>query len=161
MNRIGDSLQHFEPNRELVGSLVQQRVEFVLIGGLAVAWYCTSRQADDMDLLVDSTAGNSEQVFKALGSLGLQGFQPTSFTRPGLQVPIKGRFYAELLTPLATGPSYAEVRATAVQAKLFGAPISVASPAMLIRMKEQAVVASLERGQKHLADIACLRQHVA
>jgi len=160
MNRVGDSLQHFGPNRELVEAFAQRAVEFVLVGGLAVAWYCESRQADDMDLLINPTTENSEKISVALGGLGLQGFKPTSFAKLGLQVPIKERFHAELLTPLAVGPSYEEVHATAVAAKLFQMPVLVASPAMLVRMKEHVVVASIEQSQKHLYDIARLKPHV-
>jgi hypothetical protein len=37
MNKIGDTLIHTEANKELVRAFVASGVEFVVIGGLAVA----------------------------------------------------------------------------------------------------------------------------
>ena len=56
MHRFNDNLVHWHSNEELLRALVAENVDFVLIGGLAVAWYCESRQADDLDLLVAPTS---------------------------------------------------------------------------------------------------------
>lgn len=159
MNRIGDSLQHTGSNEQLVHAFTSGGVEFIVVGGLAVAWYCADRQADDMDLLVNPTSENSVKVAGALDGLQLRGFSATSFTKPALQVPLKQHLYAELLTPRADGPSYTEVAETAVDAKLFNIPVRVASPASLIRMKEQAVASAEAQRDKHLKDIERLRKH--
>jgi len=50
MNKVGDTLIHNGANEELVRALQSEGVEFVVVRGLAVAWYCSDRQADDMDL---------------------------------------------------------------------------------------------------------------
>jgi hypothetical protein len=89
-NRIGDKLVHFGANEELVRALSDAGVKFVVIGGLAVAWHCPERQADDMDLLVDPSAENSARIVAALAKLRLHGFTADSFARLGLQVPLKG-----------------------------------------------------------------------
>lgn len=159
MNRIGDSLHHVGANAELVRAFISSGVEFVVVGGLAVAWYCADRQADDMDLLVNPTSENSARVSRALSGLQMHGFSDNSFTKPALQVPLKQHLYAELLTPTAVGPTYSEVANTAVDAKLFNISVRVASPALLIRMKEQAVASAETQRQKHLNDIECLREH--
>ena len=113
-----------------------------------------------MDLLLNPTSENSARTARALSSLELGGFEAGSFARPGLQVPIKQHFYAEFLTPRADEPNYAEVRASAQAARLFGYPVFVASPAALIRMKQRAASGSEASAVKHQADIALLRTHV-
>lgn len=156
MNRIGDNLIHFGANEAVVRALLDAGAKFVVVGGLAVAWHCTERQADDMDLLIDPTIENSARTSKALAQLGLTGFTLESFARPGLQVPLKQNYYAELLTPESGGLSYTEVESTAVSARLFGLPVLVASVATLLKMKRHAAAAADGQRQKHEADIALL-----
>lgn len=162
MNRIGNNLVHYGGNEELVHALIRCRVDFILIGGLAVAWYCETREADDMDILVDPTEENSAKIAKMLLSLGIVGeFDSRSFMRLGVQVPLKHRHYAELLTPHPQGLSYSEVVATATDVCLFNVPVKAASPAALIQMKRLAIETSGAQCDKHRADIACLQQYAA
>lgn len=157
-NRIGDSLVHFGGNESLVRALDTAGVSFVVIGGLAMAWHCTERMADDMDLLIEPTARNAAKVAQAFTRLGLSGVSASSFVRLGLQVPLKDApFYAELLTPKQGGMTYAEAEAGAVDARLFNIPVRVASVTALIGMKTQAAESTLgaER-QKHLYDVKSL-----
>lgn len=159
MNRIGDDLICAGANREIVVAFSECSVEFVVIGGLAVAWYCTERQADDMDLLVNPTPENSERISQALSRLRLSGFSSRSFIKPGLQVTLKQLHYAELLTPRKDGPSFSAVAGQAVSGKLFGVPVLIASPASLIELKELAVASEKAAMEKHLNDIERLRAY--
>ncbi|SIR37954.1 hypothetical protein SAMN05216504_0811 [Pseudomonas sp. A214] len=160
-NRIGDNLFHFGANEELVRELMSVGVKFVIIGGLAVAWYCPERQADDLDLLIEPSLENSTRISSALAKLHLSGFSADSFTRLGLQVPLKGSYYAELITPTQGLPTYSEVEADALPAKLFGMPVLVASIPALIAMKKIAVSTLAEQSEKHLNDIALLQKCAA
>ena len=159
MNRVGNTLIHFGANERLIRTFVNENVEFVVIGGLAVAWYCADRQADDMDLLVNNTPENSEHISQSLISLNLSGFAPNSFVKLGLQVPLKELYYAELLTPEKDGPTYAEVASDAVEASVFNIPVRLASVASLIRLKELAVATEKVQVDKHLKDIECLKKY--
>ena len=123
MNRIGENLICTGTNQEVVEALVQNGVEFVVVDGLAVSWHCANRVADDMDLLVNPTRSNSERLSGALNALHLNGFTNDSFARPGIQAPLKQLHYADLLTPRVDGPTYSEVAADAVDAKLFNIPV--------------------------------------
>ena len=125
MHRFNDNLVHWNSNEELLRALVAENVDFVLIGGLAIAWYCESRQADDMDLLVKPTAENAERIRKALSSVNVQGFDAAAFAGAGAQLQIRDRYYAELLTPALGGPAYEEIAQASEPAKLFGTPIRV------------------------------------
>lgn len=158
-NRIGDNLVHFGGNESLVRALNAAGVRFLIVGGLAMAWYCPARIADDMDLLIEPTPENAAKVAQAFNRLGLVGLSENSFVRPGLQVPLKdATFYAELLTPKDGGMAYAEAEASSVDARLFNIPVRVASVEALIGMKAHAAAstAGVER-QKHLDDISLLR----
>jgi hypothetical protein len=137
MNRIGDTLIHTGANEELIRAFVASGVEFVVIGGLAVAWYCADRQANDMDLLVNPTTENSARISRTLDGLHMNGYTSDSFTKLGLQVPLKQLYYAELLTPQKDGPTYSEVAKDAIDAKLFNIPVPLASVVSLIQLKEQ------------------------
>jgi hypothetical protein len=161
MNKIGDTLIHYGPNEELVRAFIDGGVEFVVIGGLAVAWYCIDRQADDMDLLVNPTSENSKRIARALDGLHMSGFSADSFAKPGLQVPLKQRHYAELLTPRNVGPTYSEIAKLSVDAKLFHIPVRLASVASLILLKEQAIASGGALSDKHLKDIECLKRVAA
>ena len=156
MHRFNDNLVHWNSNEELVRALVAENVDFLLIGGLAIAWYCESRQADDMDLLVRPTAENAERIRKALSSVNVPGFDVGAFSEPGVQVQIRERYYAKLLTPSLGGPAYEEIERASEQAKLFGMPIRVPSRAMLVRLKLRAITTQPEAKEKHLADVELL-----
>jgi|SRR5213593_3137644 len=159
MNKIGDTLIHTGANEELVRAFAASGVEFVVIGGLAVAWYSADRQADDMDLLVNPTPENSACICRALDGLHMNGYTADSFTKPGLQVPLKQLYYADLLTPPKDGPTYSEFAKDAVDAKLFNIPVQLASVVSLIRLKEQAVASAEAQRDKHLNDIERLKKH--
>lgn len=155
-NRIGDNLVHFGANEPLVRALVDAGVRFIVIGGLAVAWHCSERQADDMDLLVDPSAENSARIAAVLTKLHLNGFSVESFARPGVQVPLKRNYYAELLTPRQDSPEFSEFEAHAVDAKLFSIPVRLASASTLIAMKKCAAQVEPAQSEKHLRDISLL-----
>ena len=163
MNKVGDTLLHLGANDEIVQAFTSSGVEFVIVGGLAVSWYCPDRQADDMDILVNPTSDNSARISRALSSLPSMPFRcfaRNSFTKPGLQVPMKKFYHAELLTPRKDDPTFSDVSEDAVDAKLFGIPVRLASIRRLMRMKEQAVAAAGEQREKHLADIVRLSHAV-
>ena len=155
MNRVGDTLMHCGANEELVRSLLQAQVEFIVIGGLAIAWYCPSRQADDMDLLVNPTEDNSARIAAVLDRLGLEG--PTdAFVALGRQVTLKQIHYAEFLTPEMDGPQYEEIASSAVPGKLFGMPVRIASVQSLRKLKQRALDSANAQREKHMADLALL-----
>ena len=157
MNRIGDSLFHTGANEEIIRTFSQNAVEFIVIGGLAVAWYCSEGQADDMDILVNPTTDNSVRICKSLDSLHLNGHNVNSFAKLGVQVSLKEIHYADILTPRKSDPQYSEVAEDAVDAKLFNISVRVASIASLIRMKKLAVESAEGLRDKHLNDIELLK----
>lgn len=134
-------------------------VEFILVGGLAVSWYCSSRQANDMDTLVNPTKENSEKVTNALGSLGLNGFATDSFTKLGVHAPIKQFHYADIITPAKDGLTFEELMKGSFIGRLFSVDVCIPSIENLIKMKEDVVVSTDKELSKHQQDIALLREH--
>ena len=158
VHRFNDNLTHWHSNEELVRALVAENVDFVLVGGLAVAWYCEARQADDLDLLVAPTPENSERIHRALLSLNLSNCNVDSFAKPAVRARLEQRYHAELLTPSTGGPNYAEIVQSSAPAKLLNVPLRVPSRAMLVRMKLWAIAANHDGREKHLADVELLLQ---
>ena len=157
MNRLDDSLWSSGDNSPLIQAFIDADVEFIVVGGLAVAWYWPERLADDMDLLINPTVENSVRVMKILRSQCLQIDEKTSFVREGLQVPLKTRHYAELLTPKNQGESFMQSAAKAIQGKLFNFPVLIAAKETLISMKSFADGTTDPLLEKHRRDLKVLR----
>jgi hypothetical protein len=112
-----------------------------------------------MDLVVNPTRENSQRVHRALSSLNvLQGHNADSFTKAGVQAPLKRPHNADVLTPARNGPTYAEISEATVPAKLFSIPIRLPTVDMLIRLKECAIESLTKERDKHAADVECLRR---
>jgi len=159
MNRVGDTLRHFGPNEELVRRLLGAQVDFVVIGGLAIAWHCPTRLADDMDLLVNPTEDNSARIAAALVELGFEG-PPDTFLSLGRQVTFKQLHWAELLTPEKDGPQFSDISSLSVPGKLFGMPVKIASVASLLALKKRTLDSANAQRAKHLADLELLENAV-
>jgi len=158
MNRIDDNLICFAANEEIVRAFDSFEVEFLVVGGLAVSWYCSARQAHDMDLLINPTPENSVKVFRALSGLGISGIEENTFARRGVQAPLKQRHHADVITPAKTGRSYEEIAAGAISIKIFGFPARVPSVGSLIALKEAVVTSTESEVEKHRRDIFLLNQ---
>lgn len=161
MNRFGDNLICTGANEQLVAAFVANDVDFLLVGGLAVAWHCQTREADDMDLLVNPTPANSRRVHNALQSLNVVGHDASSFARTSVQAPVKQYRYADVLTPASDGPTFEEIADATVPANLFGIAIRLPTIPMLVRLKEHALTANSGNRDKHLADIVLLQDSSA
>ena len=59
--------------RAFIESLNSQNVEYVLVGGHAVAYHARPRFTDDIDFLVRPTLGNARRLIAALDAFGFGG----------------------------------------------------------------------------------------
>ena len=55
---------------DLLENLATARVEFLLVGGLAVALNGHNRTTEDMDILVDNSAANIQRLLSVLANFG-------------------------------------------------------------------------------------------
>lgn len=67
-------------------ALLKNRVEFLVVGGMAVHFYDATRLPDDLDLMVRQTSDNAERLRTALSQAGLRpDFLISEFMRPKRQ----------------------------------------------------------------------------
>lgn len=73
--------------RDFLVALADEGVEFVLVGGYALAWYGHARATDDLDVFVRPTPANGEKIFRALAAFGApidaHSVGPFRFAREG------------------------------------------------------------------------------
>jgi predicted nucleotidyltransferase len=72
--------------RDMLECLQRHGVEFLLVGGWAVAVHGHQRATKDIDLFVNPTPENAERVVRALAEFGapLAGLSASDFAEPGL-----------------------------------------------------------------------------
>lgn len=87
-------------NSRLLKALNEHSVEYLIVGGLAVSYYCRQRQVGDLDLIVNSTCENARKVRLALIGLGARNFDLRELTKLKIHVPFKFQHYdADIFTP--------------------------------------------------------------
>src|SRR5579864_2348052 len=71
--------------RELLSTLNEHRVKYLVVGAYAVSIYAQPRATKDLDILVKADAENAKAVFAALAEFGapLQGLTFADFAEPG------------------------------------------------------------------------------
>lgn len=124
--------------REFVELLLSRGVEFVVIGGHAVAFHGYPRLTDDLDLLVRPTKDNAQRVVDALAAFGFGdvGLGVDDFIAPD-QVIQLGRVpnRIDLLTHVY-GVTMEEVWETRVEVDLDGLKVWFIGKDALIRNKK-------------------------
>ena len=71
--------------RELLELFNKHGVEYLIVGGYALAFHGAPRYTGDIDILVNPTTGNARKVIVALTEFGFGslGLSPSDFDRPG------------------------------------------------------------------------------
>jgi hypothetical protein len=123
--------------REFVELLSSSGVEFIVVGGHAVAFHGYPRFTGDIDFWVRSTPENAERVIAALRAFGFGdvGLSVGDFTRHGSVVQL-GRppNRIDLLTSLS-GVDFEEAWESKIAAALDGLPVFFLSLDILLRNK--------------------------
>jgi predicted nucleotidyltransferase len=123
--------------REFVALLLSRGVDFVVVGGHAVAFHGYPRMTDDIDLLVRPTRDNGQRIVDALDEFGFGniGLTADSFTAPDRVIQLgRAPNRIDLLTEIY-GTSFDEVWETRVQADLDGLKVWMIGRDALIRNK--------------------------
>jgi len=70
--------------KELLALFNAHGVEYVIVGGYALAFHGAPRFTGDLDILVRTEPGNARRVVEALADFGFAslGFAPDDFTKP-------------------------------------------------------------------------------
>lgn len=129
---------------EVFRALQREKVEYVLVGGVAVGLRGIERATNDVDLFVRATEDNVLRLRRALDSVfhdssiediraeDLAGDYPT--VRYG---PPEGDFFIDLIGRLGTAIAFDDLEADLLD--VADAKVPVATPATLYRMKRDTV----------------------
>jgi len=141
----------------VLGALDRHRVEYVLVGSMAMAAQGLVRATRDMDLFVDPGEANVMRLKIALRELfddpAIEGIRSDELAGdyPAVQyVPPEGDFWIDILARLGETFAFADLESEVLEVE--GVRIRVATPRMLYLMKKGTV-----RAQDRL-DAAMLKE---
>jgi len=122
---------------ELILLLTEHGVEFVLVGGHAVAFHGYSRATMDVDFLVRPSAENNERIMAALDAFGFgnAGIPPGSFRSTGGLVTLGASPNEVDLMTSMSGGSVDAIFLNAVEGHLGDLPMKVISLEDLLSVK--------------------------
>ena len=143
--------------RDLLTELADAQVEFVLVGGWAMAVHGRPRATEDIDILVRASAENSAKVVSALSNFGAplasHGVSNDTFGTegPAYRIGVKP-LQIQLLTKIS-GVSFDEVSESSIVAELDGREVRVIGLHALLTNKRAA------GRHKDLDDVEWLEVH--
>ncbi|HJX28941.1 MAG TPA: DUF6036 family nucleotidyltransferase [Thermoanaerobaculia bacterium] len=123
--------------REFIELLLSQNVEFLVVGGHAVAFHGYPRLTEDVDLLIRPTLENGSRILRALDLFGFGsiGLTAEDFTAPDRMIQLgRAPNRIDLLTQI-WGLSFEEAWASRVPAELDSLEVFVIGREELIRNK--------------------------
>lgn len=143
-----------EDLREFVELLNSNHVEFLIVGGFAVAWHGYPRFTPGVDFLVRPDAANAERIVATLHGFGFASLcvRPADLMKPDqiLQLGAKPN-RIDIVTSIA-GVTFDQAWENRVAGDIDGIPVSYLGREELIRNKE-----CVARPQD-MADVAALRR---
>jgi len=99
---VAADLPTFGGNSDFVQALTAEEVRVIVVGGLAVHYYCPERAVDDLDLLIEPTEHAGSVVLNVLVRFNdAASFRPEDLAKPNRQYRQKRALYLDLLTPRA------------------------------------------------------------
>ncbi len=124
--------------KELAELLNENKVEYVIVGGYALAFHGHPRYTGDIDILINPTDNNAEKLLNCLYQFGFGGLQLTQadFNAPGNVIqlgipPVR----IDLLTSI-DGVSWQEISMHKVSGRLDDIPVFFISKEDLIKNKQ-------------------------
>lgn len=148
-----------EEAQQVFSALVDEGVDFVVVGAIAMAAQGLPRATQDLDLFVAPRRENVEALKRALRSLfddpSVDQIDPDELLGeyPAIEyVPPHGRFWIDVLTRLGEAFSWQDIAANADEVSLGDLTVRVAAPRLLYDMKKDTV-----RPQDH-ADAVRIRE---
>lgn len=90
-------------NLELVEALTKYKARFFIVGGTAVRYHVSERDAGDLDILIEPSVQTASAVISALSSsplISTADLTVEKLTQPQkIQIPAKIYYYADILKP--------------------------------------------------------------
>lgn len=134
----------FERFLDVLRALAREKVDYVLVGGVALNLHGIVRATEDIDLFIQPDRENVERLKRALASVwndpdiaqinadDLGGAYPT--IRYGAP---DGNLVIDLLARLGSAFTFDDVKAQTINVE--GVPVRIATPATLYRMKKDTI----------------------
>ena len=126
---------------DLLADLGRSEVDFVLVGGLAVAIAGYARTTEDVDVLVEASEPNLRRLLAVLARFG-EGhgavLSPADFPLEEGCIRIAEDFDLDIFTLLG-GQTYADLRPLSAEHDVQGVPIRTLTAEGLIRLKSDSV----------------------
>lgn len=152
--------------RGILGELVQQGVEFLVIGGVAVGYHGHIRATKDIDVVPAPDPANLEKLARVLGRLDAQVEGAEEFDSEELPDPLDPQVLAlggnwvlltrlgrlDIMQWIGDDGLWEKLSPAAVQDEIADLPIKIVSYDDLVAMKEQA------GRPEDLADLQWLQQ---
>jgi len=123
--------------KECVSCLLSRHVEFLVVGGHAVAFHGYPRLTEDVDLFVRPTQENGQRIVEALTAFGFAslGLTADSFTAPDRVIQLgRAPNRIDLLTGIP-GVDFDEAWSARVEADLDGLRVCMIGRAALLKNK--------------------------
>jgi len=133
-------MEIYQDFKELLESFNAQKVEYVIVGGHALAFHGAIRATKDIDLYVRPTEANSHRIMSALEAFGFGqvGLAAADFQKPGQIVQLG---YPPVRVDLVTsieGVSWEQVAAGISMGEYGGEPVPFIGRAEFIANKKAA-----------------------
>jgi hypothetical protein len=137
----------------LLAALARAEVDFIVVGGLAVAFAGYARVTDDVDILIHAAPANLERMLGVLAGFGEGAATELSATDFPLEegcVRVAEDFDLDIFT-LMSGHTYEDLLSVTALHDVEGTPVRHLAAEGLIRLKEDSL------RPKDQLDVAALR----
>ncbi len=124
--------------REFVECLNSNRVEYLIVGALAVSWHGYPRYSADIDFFIRPTPENAELILKSLRQFGFGTLDITlsDLTTPGRVIQLGYEPNRIDLMTSISGLTFDEAWQTRVAGEIDGLRVALIGRAALLRNKE-------------------------
>jgi hypothetical protein len=124
--------------REFIEYLNSNRVEYLIVGALAVSWYGFPRYSGDVDFLIRPDPENAERVLRALGQFGFGSLNisASDFSVPGKVIQLGYEPNRIDLMTSVTGVSFDEAWEGRSEGQLDGISVQFIGREALLRNKD-------------------------
>ena len=129
-----------EDFKELLRLLNSNNVEYLIVGGYALAFHGVPRYTGDLDIFIAANPGNADVLIRSIDDFGFGslGLEQSDFTEPGnvIQIgypPIRVDFLTQI-----TGVEWREAWESRIDTTFGGIPVHIISKEHLIQNKKAA-----------------------
>lgn len=78
-------MEEYQDLKEFIKLLLDQKVEYIIVGGFAVTYHSREKFTDDIDIWIKNSKSNAKRIFKVLEEFGFGNIEldERDFNKPG------------------------------------------------------------------------------